>query len=177
MQGVCQCKGAQRGHNLRLVDDIMPALISYIEEYYYTEQGNSIKEITEALQNADPLNASEIPSYYEKKVKDFLVAVALGMTPTSTKWAGMEEASGGFIIVKSDGTIVCYHLYDRDNFREYLFEHTALDTPASKKYLLKDEPPEQKDGSVHKEGNKNIITLNLQVRFFGEDSTKKKKKK
>ena len=33
-----------------------------------------------------------------------------------------------------------------------------------------------KDGSVHRENDKDIMTLNLQVRFFGEDGTKKKKK-
>ena len=162
--------------NLRLIDDVMPVLISYITEYFYLGEENSIKEIAKSLEDKDPLKASTIPSYYEKKIKDFLVAVALGMKPTSKNWEGLEEANGGFIVVNSDGSIVCYHLYDRDNFREYLFEHTSLDTPASTKYLLKSEPEDYKDGSVHRENDKDIMTLNLQVRFFGEDGTKKKKK-
>lgn len=161
--------------NLRLIDDIMPVLISYITEFFYLGDGKSVKEITHYLEKKDPLKAASIPGYYEKKIKDFLVAVALGMKPASKDWEGMEEASGGFIVVNSDGSIVCYHLYDRDNFREYLFQHTSLDTPASSKYLLKDEPKNFKDGIVHKENGKDIITLNLQVRFFGEDTTKKKK--
>lgn len=164
-------------NNLRLVDDIMPNLISYMEYYFYIKKGSSIKEITEALNKSDPLHASNIPGYYEKKVKDFLAAVALGMKPKSIDWEGKEEASGGFIIVKSDGTIVCYPLYDRDNFREYLFEHTRFDTPATKKNLNKNETINQKDGTIHRENGKDLLTLNLQIRFFGEDSTKKKRRK
>ena len=98
------------------------------------------------------------------------------MKPTSKNWEGLEEANGGFIVVNSDGSIVCYHLYDRDNFREYLFEHTSLDTPASTKYLLKSEPEDHKDGSVHRENDKDIMTLNLQVRFLEKMELKKKKK-
>ena len=53
--------------NLRLIDDVMPVLISYITEYFYLGEGNSIKEIAKSLEDKDPLKASTIPSYYEKK--------------------------------------------------------------------------------------------------------------
>ncbi len=34
-----------------------------------------------------------------------------------TKWTGDFEAKGGYIIVKDDGDVVCYHIYNRNAFR------------------------------------------------------------
>ena len=39
------------------------------------------------------------------KVKDLLVASALGMEP-NTQWDGLEDANGGYIVVKDDGEVV-----------------------------------------------------------------------
>ena len=60
------------------------------------------------------------------KVKDLLVAVALGMEP-NTKWTGLEDANGGYIVVKDDGEVLCYHIYDRNKLRNYLFRNTKFD--------------------------------------------------
>ena len=89
------------------------------------------------------------------KIKEFLVAIALGMTPGHL-WMGETGAHGGYIIVKEDGDIVCYHLYNRDEFKEYLYHNTFLDTPSSGRH---------KFGIVYDENGKKCIKLNLQIRF------------
>ena len=52
-------------------------------------------------------------------MKRFLVIVALGMT-ANKPWNGIYAANGGFLVVKEDGDIVCYHFYDRNQLETYL---------------------------------------------------------
>ena len=161
---------AQR--NLRLIDSDMPIIIAELEKLFYMGKGRKIPDLCVQLAKEDPLNAKDIPNFYEKKITDFLVAVALGMTPKKL-WSGKEEANGGYIVVNSDGSIFCYHLYDRDTFRHYLFNHTALDTPDSKKYLVDGEVA---DGLIYLEDSSYKMNLSLQIRFRDEDKTKKTNK-
>ncbi|MBO4302907.1 HpaII family restriction endonuclease, partial [Methanosarcinaceae archaeon] len=95
--------------------------------------------------------------FYAHKIKDFLTTIALGMVP-GTRWDGQFQVNGGYIIVKEDGEVLCYHFYNRNEFRDYLFENTKLDTPSSSRHgfgmIEKDD-----DGST-------IIKLNLQIRFI-----------
>jgi type II restriction enzyme len=67
---------------------------------------------------------------YEYKVKKLLEATALGMVP-SKAWKGIEEANGGFIIVKPEGEIVTFLIYDRNIFLDYLFNSTIFETPST----------------------------------------------
>ena len=89
-------------------------------------------------------------------MKNFLTDIALGMTP-ATPWTGDFQATGGYIIVREDGEVLCYHLYNHNEFQEYLFKNTRFDTPSASRYEF---------GSIYKENDKNYIKLNLQVRFI-----------
>lgn len=82
--------------------------------------------------------------------------VALGMTPKK-EWDGFTKAHGGYIIVKENGEIVCYHLYNRDEFEDYLFNNVKLDTPSTTKH---------KFGKFYKENDEKRIKFNLQIRFI-----------
>lgn len=107
--------------------------------------------------------ASKSP-FYEYKFKQLLTCIALGMQP-GTPWDGIYDANGGFIVVKEDGDLVCYHFYDRNRFEDYLFYGTMLERASSSKYkvpntlLGKSGCLERgKDGIVR-------IYLPLQIRF------------
>ena len=80
-----------------------------------------------------------------------LVAVALGMEP-NTKWNGLEDANGGYIVVKDDGEV----LYDRNKLREYLYRNTKFDSPSSKRTGA---------GLVSEEAENQIFSLTIQIRF------------
>ena len=67
------------------------------------------------------------------KFKKFLCAAALGMTPEK-HWEGEEDANGGYIVVKPDGNVVCYHIYNRTDFEQYLYDYTRFDTPSTSRY-------------------------------------------
>ena len=95
--------------------------------------------------------------YYEYKVKNFLTASALGMVP-HTPWNGRYEANGGYLVVKDNGDLLCYHFYDRNLFEDYLFYNTKTDSPSAtrNRYAI-----------LYKEKNDDRLyfKLNLQVRF------------
>jgi len=75
----------------------------------------------------------------------------------SDVWNGYYDANGGYIIVREDGDIVCYHIYNKNEFEDYLLNNTKLDTPSSTRHRF---------GTLYKDTNNNLlIKLNLQIRF------------
>ncbi len=92
---------------------------------------------------------------YEYKVKQFLLAFALGMT-AAKPWQGKFNANGGYIVVKEDGDVVCYHFFDRNDLEDYLFYNTKFDTPSTSRHHF---------GSIYEENGELFLKLNLQVRF------------
>ena len=146
--------------NLSLIDSLMPQIMSdIVKEHYYGQQSN-IGSIVNRIAENPPSYIAEVTDnpleFLEYKVKEFLTAVALGMTP-GTKWTGMYDATGGYIVVKEDGDVLCYHIYDRNNFRNYLYKNTRLDTPSTTRYDF---------GTIYEEDGERRIKLNLQIRFI-----------
>lgn len=114
--------------NLEMIDYKMPELLSLLFLCSYFVKGKKISDVVEYLsRHYYEFSNQEIVEY---KVKELLVAIALGMVP-KTKWSGMDEANGGYVIVKKSGDIVCYHIYDRNRLKNYLFQNTKFDSPSS----------------------------------------------
>ncbi len=144
--------------NLVNIDSSMPKLVACMLRYYYSGKASSIQKIAELMSYDNPLhfNMKYHHSYYEVKIKRLLTDVALGMTPQKL-WNEIYEANGGYIVVKKDGDIVCYHLYNRNDFEDYLFCNTKLDTPSRSRYNF---------GRIYKDNGNQYIKLNLQIRFI-----------
>ena len=143
--------------NLRKIDTIFPEILAEVMKAYYEGKGTSLVELVNSLEESGVLQKYGLTKDdYEFKIKSFLVAIALGMTP-QTEWDGFTKAHGGYIVVKEDGDIVAYHLYNRDEFQEYLYLNTRLDTPSTSRH---------KFGSIYEENGDLKFKLNLQVRFI-----------
>ena len=143
--------------NLQMVDSAFPLIISeYLIQYYYGN-GSIISKLTPKVRKINPckLNINMPHLYYEHKIKNFLTDIALGMTP-ATAWTGEYQATGGYIIVREDGEVLCYHLYNHNEFQKYLFKNTRFDTPSASRYDF---------GYIYRKNDKNYIKLNLQIRF------------
>jgi len=144
--------------NLNLIDSRMSELIAYMLYYNYVEDCSSkLSDLLNVLKEKNPLGfgpGKEQP-FYEYKIKNFLTDSALGMTPSSV-WKGEYDATGGIIIVKQDGEIVCYHIYNRSEFQQYLLDNTKLEQASTTRYSF---------GDVYEEKGRYFIKLNLQVRF------------
>ena len=91
------------------------------------------------------------------KVKVLLVDVALGMTP-SRQWLGKYDANGGYLVVRKDGEVVCYHFYNRNDIEDYLYYNTRFERASRSRYGF---------GSLYRGDDEQVyIKLNLQIRFF-----------
>lgn len=143
--------------NLTLIDSSMPELVGEMLKLYYINGISKLSDLASELKRRNPnqyRNNSAYP-YYELKIKKMLVSFALGMQP-GTKWNGYEETNGGYIVVKKDGDVVCYHIFDRMDFEDYLLNNTKLDTGSTGKH---------KFARIYLENGEYRIKLNLQIRF------------
>ena len=89
-------------------------------------------------------------------MKKFLCECALGLLPSKV-WTGIADATGGYIIVREDGEVLCYHLFNRNEFENYLIENTRFETASTTRHNF---------GYIFKQNNKFYISLNLQIRFI-----------
>jgi type II restriction enzyme len=144
-------------NNLVLIDSLLPNILSEIVKTFYTSNLSSIKDLTEYINNVNPLNydIQFAHTFYEYKIKRFLTDVALGMMPSKV-WNGIYNATGGYLVVKENGDVLCYHIYNRNQFEDYLFQNTKLDTASSSRHEF---------GDIYKKNDKFYFKLNLQIRF------------
>lgn len=143
--------------NLMLVDTQMPVIIGDMLENFYRGKANKVAELTGLCIDKNICSAPEAGKevFYTYKIKELMTDMALGMMP-ATLWNGTYEATGGYIIVKEDGDVLCYHIYNRNEFREYLYNNTRFETPSKSKHHF---------GVIEEVDDKQILKLNLQIRF------------
>ena len=145
----CQFK-----ENLEFVDSKMPTILAETLLDAYLTGVKKLSDVVENVSSKNPLHYSNT-NMYSYKIKKLLCACALGMTPEK-HWEGAEVANGGYIVVKRDGSVVCFHIYNRTDFEQYLYDYTCFDTPSTSRYEYM---------SVYKDGDSYKLKLNLQVRF------------
>lgn len=141
--------------NLIMIDSSMPQIIGNLLLYYYDEDIRECAKLVDLLGERDPLGYGDAV-IYSYKIKKFLCSCALGMKPAK-EWDGMDEANGGYIIVKANGEILAYHIYNRNFFEQYLLDNTALEKASTSRHEYMN--IYEKDGDMY-------IQLNLQVRFI-----------
>src|SRR5690606_4070984 len=96
--------------NLELIDSRLPEILAEMVLLKYTEGISKLNDIIVRISDLNPcgFNIINNENFYSYKIKRFLIDCALGMTAKSV-WTGTYDASGGFIVVKSDGDMVCFH--------------------------------------------------------------------
>jgi len=145
--------------NLQMIDTGFPFMVSELLKYYYTrESTSSMVDMVQYIETKNPcnFNTKTAHPFYRYKLKNFLVDVALGMTPKEV-WKGVYDATGGYIIVRKDGEIVCYHVYNRNEFQDYLLKNTRFEAGSRSRHNF---------GYVYKDVDGEIfMKLNLQIRF------------
>ncbi|MFN3641095.1 MAG: HpaII family restriction endonuclease, partial [Flavobacterium sp.] len=146
------------GNNLTLIDSSLPHIIAEIIFIYYTTHFSKTKDLVDYVSKSNPLgfDLKTNHPFYSYKIKKFLTDIALGMMPSKV-WTGELDATGGYLIVKDDGEILCYHIYNRNEFEDYLINNTKLDTASSSRHDF---------GHIYKEDTELYFKLNLQIRFL-----------
>lgn len=145
--------------NLQSIDDGLPNIVGHLLLAHYFYGCSTIAEAVTYLREKNPNKYSSL-DLYEMKVKRFLRQVALGMTP-ATVWDDADDATGGYIIVKPDGSLVAFYIYNRRLFDEYLFRNTKFERGSTTRHkFMKLYPEKDANGVSH-----TYIKLNLQIRF------------
>lgn len=140
--------------NLILIDSSMDKLLAETLLYFYRDGINNCWNMVEKLKCENPMNYGNVNAY-SYKFKKFLSAVALGMKP-ATAWDGVDEATGGYIVVTEEGNVLAYHIYNRNYFEDYLLKNTKYETASTSRHEF---------GEVYQQNSEDFIKLNLQVRF------------
>jgi hypothetical protein len=144
--------------NLQMFDSNFPFVFSEILLAVARNKTTSkMEDILDYIESKNPCNYNLANNHpiYRYKMKNLLTDASLGMMPGQV-WKGKYDATGGYIIVKKDGEIVCYHIYNRDEFQEYLIKNTYLEKASRFKHGY---------GFVYREAGELFFKLNLQVRF------------
>lgn len=143
---------------MKMIDTALPEFVAYMLLDFFSDERRTVAELTKALSENEIISKKFGLSLtdYEYKIKNFMDAVALGMVP-SKPWDGYSKAHGGYIVVKQNGDVVCYHLYNRDEFRSYLYENTRFEGASSSRHEY---------GSLYEENGQLFFKLNLQIRFL-----------
>lgn len=144
--------------NLNMIDlGLAPTIAQLLLEQFNTG-ARMFDELAKALASTNPLQFDEedAEDMYIYKLKHLLTSAALGMMP-SKKWSGKFDANGGYLVVKKDGEILCYHFYDKNRFEDFLFKNAYLERGKTHRHgyasLYRDE-----DSKVY-------FKLNLQIRL------------
>ena len=144
--------------NLRLLDGDLPEICGELLKAYY---GLGISTVVSALKHISIKNPLDYPldkghPFYIYKFKKLLTESALGLLPSKV-WDGTADATGGYIIVREDGEVLCYHLFNRNEFENYLLKNTKFETASTSRHQF---------GSIYKENGRYYLKLNLQIRFI-----------
>lgn len=145
-------------NNLLMLDGDLPVIFANLLLEQLKTGVSTLKDLVEKIVEINPLNCEiedKIP-FYAYKVKHLLTSSALGMMP-ATAWSGRFDANGGYLVVKRDGDILCYHFYDRNRFEDYLYSNAYLERASTSRHeyatVIKED-----DGSLS-------FKLNLQIRL------------
>lgn len=146
-------------NNLLFLDSCMPLFVAaclLIDSKPNTK--SAIKDCVAEVAKQNPLNfgGANKEAFYAHKMKVLLLDTALGMTPAK-EWTGRYDANGGYLVVRKDGEIVCYHFYDRNDIEDYLYSNTRFERASRARYQY---------GQLYRgTDGETYIKLNLQIRF------------
>jgi hypothetical protein len=146
--------------NLQTIDYNFDKILSEVLLLFYTNNIGSENTVAKfiakvALENSIGYDLTINSSMYEMIMKKFLTDYALGMRAAEV-WKRNYQATGGYLIVKDDGELICYHFYFAKNFEDYLFNNTKLETASERNGF----------GKIYNEKGQQKIKLNLQIRFI-----------
>ncbi len=149
--------------NLKMIDTSFPRMLADTLMHAYLCGELALKDavrspaLLDELSKVLSLPIPMVERIVKHKIKELLRQSALGMNP-GRQWEGQVEAHGGWIIVKESGQLVCFHVVNDDDFREYLLQGTKFDTPSMTR---------NRAGYVYRQGDEPNarLRLSLQVRF------------
>ncbi len=122
--------------NLLMIDLHFPRMLAEMLRIMHLDEVTRVSELTEIIKQLNPLKIKDElinkHGFYEFKVKQFLMALALGMRPAKI-YNGVDSAIEGMIIVNGAGELLCYHKFAKKTFEDFLFYNTRFEKGAVEK--------------------------------------------
>ena len=143
--------------NLHMIDLHFPRVLGEMCRAMYLEGMTRVNELTEYIKQLNPLKIKDElitkHRYYEFKMKEFLLALALGMRPAKM-YNGTDSAVAGFLIVDGQGEVICYQKAYRQTFADFLYQNTRFEKGPTAK---------DKYGYLERENGVYYFKLNLKI--------------
>lgn len=135
----------------------LPEIVGNALKYYYWENIALISSAIDYVIVSNPAQYSfdDIESIYKRKFSDLLYNMFTGMR-LGKSWDGRSNVNGGYIVMKNDGDVLAYHTCITDEFKDFLLNNLAFETPSASRHEFM---------QIFKEENKYYLKLNLQIRF------------
>ena len=146
--------------NLLMIDLHFPRMLAEMIRTMHLDGVTRVSELTEVIKQMNPLKIKEEligkHGYYEFKVKQFLMALALGMRPAKI-YNGTDSAVEGILLVNNNGEVLCYHKSDKKTMEDFLYLNTRFE-----------KGPVEKDkyGFLEKENGVYYFKLNAKIGFI-----------
>ena len=116
--------------NLLMIDLHFPRVLTEMVRIMHLDGISRISELTEVIKQMNPLKIKDElinkHKFYEFKMKQFLLALALGMRPAKI-YNGLDSAVEGILLVGGSGEVLCYHKSEKQVMEDFLFQNTRLE--------------------------------------------------
>ena len=116
--------------NLQMIDLHFPRMLAELVRAMHLEGLTRVSDLTAYITQLNPLKIKdeliEKHGYYTHKMKQFLLALALGMRPAKI-YRGTDSAIEGFLLMDTAGALVGYHTWRREVFADFLFENSRFE--------------------------------------------------
>ena len=143
--------------NLLMIDLHFPRMLAEMVRMMHLDGIARISELTERIKEINPLKIKDElinkHGFYEFKMKQFLLALALGMRPAKI-YNGTDSAVEGILLVDAEGEVLCYHKSEHRTFADFLFLNTRLEKGSVDK---------DKYGFLEKENGVYYFRLNVKI--------------
>ena len=143
--------------NLLMIDLHFPRVLTEMVRIMHLDGISRISELTEVIKQMNPLKIKDElinkHKFYEFKMKQFLLALALGMRPAKI-YNGTDSAVEGILLVDAEGEVLCYHKSEHRTFADFLFLNTRLEKGSVDK---------DKYGFLEKENGVYYFRLNVKI--------------
>ncbi|MDR0892560.1 MAG: HpaII family restriction endonuclease [Mediterranea sp.] len=143
--------------NLLMMDLHFPRLLAEMVRTMHLEGITRTSELVEVMKQRNPLKIKDEliqkHRFYEYKVKQFLLALMLGMRPAKI-YTGQNSAVEGVLLLNGDGELLCYHKEEEEVMGEFLLRNTRLEKGSLKK---------DKYGYLERENGTYYFKLNARI--------------
>ena len=116
--------------NLLMIDLHFPRVLTEMVRIMHLDGITRISELTEEIKRINPLKIKDElinkHGFYEFKMKQFLLALALGMRPAKI-YNGTDSAVEGILLIDGNGEVLCYHKAEKKTFEDFLYLNTRLE--------------------------------------------------